>query len=71
MDLVSLVHLAGLKKTKADCRRLIEQKGLQINGQLASKNHKVMESFDELFLFEKYMLVKGGKKQFKILELEG
>ena len=28
LDMISLLHLIGVRKTKADCRRLIDQNGL-------------------------------------------
>jgi ribosomal protein S4 len=38
LDVLGLVHMLGLRKTKADARRLIEQGGVSINGKTVNHN---------------------------------
>ena len=57
---INLVHHLGLRKTKADARRLIAQKGFQLNCQVQEQDRAI--DFESDLLFNKYLIVKAGKK---------
>ena len=65
-DIVNLIHASGLRTTKADARRLINQGGLKLNGHNFSEIRPM--TTDDL-LFGKYLVLKAGKKRFAIIEL--
>ena len=60
----SLMVKCGARKTRADARRVIQQGGLQINGETIKSDDAVAL---EMMLHSKYMIVKVGKKHFSII----
>ena len=64
--LVNLIHQVQIRKTKADARRLIQQKGCNLNGVL-EENDREIQPKD--FLYGKYLLLKCGKKHFKLIKI--
>ena len=65
-EIVNLIFDAGLRGTKADARRLVNQGGLKVNGKQFTELRQI--TGDDL-LFGKYIVLKAGKKKFAILEL--
>jgi tyrosyl-tRNA synthetase len=65
-EIVNLIFDAGLRGTKADARRLVNQGGLKVNGKQFTELRQITS--DDL-LFDKYVVLKAGKKKFAILEL--
>ena len=65
-EIVNLIFDAGLRGTKADARRLVNQGGLKVNGKQFTELRQITS--DDL-LFGKYIVLKAGKKKFAILEL--
>ena len=57
---------SGLRKTRGDAKRVIQQKGLQVNGQMVNQDGLVQESD---LLHGKYLLVKVGKKNFALAQV--
>ena len=70
-DIASLVVKTGLRKTKADVRRLVAQNGLHVNGQNISTEDEVIKAtgVSERLLHNKYLVVKVGKKSFALIEI--
>jgi tyrosyl-tRNA synthetase len=70
-DLASLVVKTGLRKTKADVRRLVPQNGLNVNGQIITTEDEVIKATGALerLLHNKYLIVKVGKKSFALVEV--
>ena len=54
-----LVQTLGLRKTKADVRRLMKQNGLTINGEIQKENKELTDSD---LLYGKFLIIKCGKK---------
>lgn len=61
IDIISIVHLAGLVSSRSEARRAIEQGGVSINGE---RVNSIEETFP-LELFKDGVVVKKGKKSFK------
>ena len=70
-DLASLVVKAGLRKTKADVRRLVPQNGLNVNGLSISTEEEVIKATGahERLLHNKFLIIKVGKKSFALVEV--
>lgn len=61
IDIISIVHLAGLVSSRSEARRAIEQGGISINGE---RVNSIEEKFP-LEIFKDGVVVKKGKKSFK------
>lgn len=61
IDIVSIVHLAGLVTSRSEARRAIEQGGVSINGERVN----AIEIQYPLEMFKDGVVVKKGKKSFK------
>lgn len=61
IDVISIVHLAGLVSSRSEARRAIEQGGVSINGERVNS----IEEKVPLELFKDGVVVKKGKKSFK------
>jgi tyrosyl-tRNA synthetase len=61
MDVMTLLIKIGLASSKSDARRLIEQGGIQINGQKVDSPATLITEED---FGEGYVIVKKGKKIF-------
>jgi tyrosyl-tRNA synthetase len=69
-DLGSLIVLTGLRKTKADVRRLIQQGGVSVNGNLLADEEAIRKHMSESDLMHgKYIVIRVGKKQHALIEL--
>ena len=63
----SLMVKCGARKTRADARRVVQQGGLQINGETVKSDDTVTT---EMLLHQKYMILKSGKKHFSIISFK-
>ncbi len=61
IDIISIVHLAGLVTSRSEARRAIEQGGISINGERVNSIEKKFP----LEFFKDGVVVKKGKKSFK------
>ncbi len=61
IDIISIVHLAGLVSSRSEARRAIEQGGVSVNGERVNS----IEDKFPLELFKDGVVVKKGKKSFK------
>lgn len=66
IDIISIVHLAGLVTSRSEARRAIEQGGISINGE---RVNSIEEKFP-LEFFKDGVVVKKGKKSFKKVTLK-
>ncbi|CDW74597.1 tyrosyl-trna synthetase [Stylonychia lemnae] len=67
IDMISIGHQAGVKQTKADIRRLIDQKGLVVNGKQIESNKQIKK---QDLLHQKYLILRSGKKNFALVEVD-
>lgn len=65
LGILDLIVLAGLAPSKSEARRLVEQGGIRVNGEVINIDFKVDEK-----LFEKEFVISKGKKSIVKLELE-
>ena len=63
-----MIVSSGLRKTRGDAKRVIQQKGLQINGRCVEQDGQVCCESD--LLHGKYMVMKVGKKNYALLSVE-
>lgn len=63
--ILDLIVTAGLAPSKSEARRLVEQGGIKVNGEVINLDFKVDEK-----LFEKEFIISKGKKNIVKLELE-
>ena len=61
IDIVSLIHAAGLAATKSEARRVVSQGGASVAGEKVSD---IAAKFDEEFFAGDGVVVKKGKKSF-------
>lgn len=68
-DIASLVVKCGLRKTKADVRRLVAQNGLAVNGITITSEEEVIKvtGVHDHLLHNKYLVLKVGKKSFALV----
>ena len=66
INVVDLISMTSLSKSKSEIRRLIEQKGIEINGNKVSINDMID------VVKEKEIIIKKGKKTFlKVILIKG
>lgn len=65
LGILDLIVSAGLAPSKSEARRLVEQGGIKVNGEVVNLDFKVEEK-----LFEKELIISKGKKSIVKLELE-
>ncbi|TNV78816.1 hypothetical protein FGO68_gene1674 [Halteria grandinella] len=69
-DISSLVVQAKLRGTKAEVKRLVQQGGLSVNGEIISSDERIKSGLTEAdMLHGKYIVVKVGKKSFALVEV--
>ena len=61
IDIVSLIHAAGLAATKSEARRVVSQGGASVAGEKVSD---IAAKFDKEFFAGDGVVVKKGKKSF-------
>ena len=61
IDIVSLIHAAGLAATKSEARRVVSQGGASVAGEKVSD---ITAKFDKEFFAGDGVVVKKGKKSF-------
>ena len=61
IDIISIVHQAGLASSRSEARRAVEQGGVSINGEKVS----AIDAVFAMELFEDGVVVKKGKKNFR------
>ena len=61
IDIVSLIHAAGLAATKSEARRVVSQGGVSVAGEKVSD---ITAKFDKEFFAGDGVVVKKGKKSF-------
>lgn len=61
IDIVSLIHAAGLAATKSEARRVVTQGGASVAGEKVSD---IAAKFDKEFFAGDGVVVKKGKKSF-------
>ena len=61
IDIVSLIHAAGLAATKSEARRVVTQGGASVAGEMVSD---IAAKFDKEFFAGDGVVVKKGKKSF-------
>lgn len=62
-----LVQMSGLRKTRADAKRIIQQNGLFVNGAQASEDVSVREM---VLLHGKFVVLQIGKKNYSLIRLK-
>ncbi len=65
---VDLLVLSGAAKSKSEAKRLIKQKGIEVNGVQVDSIEKIFSDFEALF--GKYFVIRKGKKNYCLVELE-
>ncbi len=70
-DIASLVVKTGLRKTKADVRRLVAQNGLAVNGKNVTTEDEVIKAtgVQDNLIHNRYVVIKVGKKSFALVEV--
>ena len=61
IDIISIVHQAGLASSRSEARRAVEQGGVSVNGEKVS----AIDAVFPMELFEDGVVVKKGKKNFR------
>ena len=61
IDIISIVHQAGLASSRSEARRAVEQGGVSVNGEKVS----AIDAVFAMELFEDGVVVKKGKKNFR------
>lgn len=68
-DVLTLVSETGIFKSKGEARKMIQNGGVSINRNKVSEPQQVLNSSD--LLYEKYLLIQVGKKNYFLIEAEG
>ena len=61
IDIISIVHQAGLASSRSEARRAVEQGGVSVNGEKVA----AIDAVFAMELFEDGVVVKKGKKNFR------
>ena len=71
--LSGLLVQCGLRKTRAEAKRVIKESGLQVNGSYVTDDIPLQptphqcDELSKMLIHQKYMLLKCGKKQFALV----
>ena len=66
IDVISVVHQAGLAASRSEARRAVEQGGVSINGEKVT----AIDAAFPMEMFEEGVVVKKGKKSFRKVTAE-
>ncbi len=65
---IDLLVLSEAAKSKSEAKRLIKQKGIEVNGIQVESTERIFSDFEALF--GKYFVIRKGKKNYYLVELE-
>jgi len=68
LPLVDLCALSGFVKSKGEARRLLESGGVSLNQEKVTDKDRVVSEGD--FLFEKYLVLRSGKRNYHLIVLK-
>jgi len=67
ISILDLLKEGGVAKSKTEAKRLIQQKGIQVNEELVLDKERKFSKKDALY--NKYFVIKRGKKNYFLIEL--
>jgi tyrosyl-tRNA synthetase len=67
ISILDLLKEGGVAKSKTEAKRLIQQKGIEVNEELVEDKERKFSRKDALY--NKYFVIKKGKKNYFLVEL--